>query len=296
MQDANIVTQVFLPLSLAFIMFSLGLALVADDFKRVLVQPKDFAIGALSQMVVLPAVAFLLVLVWPMEPALAVGVMIIAACPGGVTSNLMTHLARGDTALSVSLTAVISVVSVFTLPFIVGFSIVFLMDAATAPQIPVGRTIVGIFLITTVPVAIGMLVRHLRPAFALAFEPKLRVAAAILFVLIIIGAVLSERENIVSYFIQAGPVTLALNVIMMVLAYGLANVVGLGAPQRTAITLECGLQNGTLAIFVAATLIGNTAMMVPGGIYSLLMFATAGAFMIPAYRAGGTAQQAGAGD
>ncbi len=139
MQDANIVTQVFLPLSLAFIMFSLGLALVADDFKRVVVQPKDFAIGALSQMVVLPAVAFLLVLVWPMEPALAVGVMIIAACPGGVTSNLMTHLARGDTALSVSLTAVISVVSVFTLPLIVGFSIVFLMDAASAPQIPVGR-------------------------------------------------------------------------------------------------------------------------------------------------------------
>lgn len=285
MQEANIVTQVFLPLSLAFIMFSLGLALVADDFKRVMVQPKDFAIGALSQIIVLPAVALMLILVWPMEPALAVGVMIIAACPGGVTSNLMTHLARGDTALSVSLTAVISVVSVFTLPFIVGSSILFLMADEAAPEISAGRMILGVFLITTVPVAVGMLVRHLRPDPALTLEPKLRAAAAILFVVIIIGAVLSERENIVSYFIQAGPVTLALNVIMMLVAYGLAKVTGLGARQRTAITLECGLQNGTLAIFVAGTLIGNTAMMVPGGIYGLLMFATAGVFMFRTYRA-----------
>ncbi len=295
MHDGNIVTQVLLPISLAFIMFSLGLALVLDDFKRVIVQPKDFAVGALSQVVLLPAVAFLLVLLWPMEPALAVGVMILAACPGGVTSNLMTHLARGDTALSVSLTAVISVASVVTLPLIVGFAIVYLMDAETAPQLSVGRTVVGVFLITTVPVAIGMLVRHLQPAFAQAFEPRARVAASILFVLIILGAVLSERENLVSYFVQAGPVTLALNILMMVLAFGLANFFGVGAAQRTAITLECGLQNGTLAIFVAVTLIGNTTMMVPGGIYSLLMFATAGVFMVPAVRARKALQQASTG-
>ena len=205
----------------------------------------------------------------------------------------MTYLARGDTALSVSLTAVISVLSVFTLPLIVGYSIVFLMDAETAPQLSVGRTIVGVFLITTVPVAIGMAVRHLRPAFAMGFEPKARIAASVLFVLIILGAVLSERENLVSYFIQAGPVTLVLNIVMMALAFSLANLFGLGVPQRTAITLECGLQNGTLAIFVALTLIGNTAMMVPGGIYSLLMFATAGAFMIPAMRAERAGRRAG---
>ena len=295
MQDGNIVTQVFLPVSLAFIMFSLGLALVLDDFRRVVVQPKDFAVGALSQMVLLPAVAFLLVLVWPMQPALAVGVMILAACPGGVTSNLMTHLARGDTALSVSLTAVISVLSVFTLPLIVGFSIEFLMDAESAPPLSVGRTIVGVFLITTVPVAIGMAVRHVLADFAKAFEAKARIAAAVLFVVIILGAVLSERENLVGYFVQAGPVTLALNVVMMALAFALAKLFRVGGAQRTAITLECGLQNGTLAIFVAVTLIGDTTMMVPGGIYSLLMFATAGAFMLPAYRVGKTLREADAG-
>ncbi len=285
MEDGNFVTQVLLPVSLAFIMFSLGLALVLDDFKRVVVRPRDFAVGAFSQIIVLPAVAFVLVLVWPMDPALKVGVMILAACPGGVTSNLMTYLARGDTALSVSLTAVISVVSVVTLPLIVGASIVFFMDAETAPEMSVGGTIVGVFLITTVPVAIGMALRHRWPAFAATFERRARIVATVLFVLIIIGAILSERENLVSYFIQAGPATLVLNLVMMAIAFTLAIVLRLGVPQRTAITLECGLQNGTLAIFVAVTLLGSTAMSVPGGIYSLLMFATAGAFMVPAIRA-----------
>ena len=285
MEDGNIVTQVLLPVSLAFIMFSLGLALVLDDFKRVVVRPKDFAVGAFSQIVLLPAVAFGLVIAWPMDPALKVGVMILAACPGGVTSNLMTYLARGNTALSVSLTAVISVISVVTLPLIVGFSIVLFMDAETAPEMSVGRTIVGVFLVTTVPVAIGMALRHLRSGLARAFERRARIVATGLFVLIVLGAILSERENLLSYFIQAGPVTLVLNLVMMALAFALAVLFGLGIRQRTAITLECGLQNGTLAIFVAATLLGNTAMSVPGGIYSLLMFATAGAFMIPAIRA-----------
>ena len=281
MEDGNIVTQVLLPVSLAFIMFSLGLALVLDDFKRVVVRPKDFAVGAFSQIVLLPAVAFGLVIAWPMDPALKVGVMILAACPGGVTSNLMTYLARGDTALSVSLTAVISVISVVTLPLIVGFSIVLFMDAETAPEMSVGRTIVGVFLVTTVPVAIGMALRHLRSGFARAFERRARIVATGLFVLIVLGAILSERENLLSYFIQAGPVTLVLNLVMMALAFALAVLFGLGIRQRTAITLECGLQNGTLAIFVAATLLGNTAMSVPGGIYSLLMFATAGGLHDP---------------
>lgn len=284
MQDGNVVTQILLPLSLAFIMFSVGLELTIADFKRVAVQPKDFFIGALSQVVLLPAVAFLLVSVWPLDPALAVGVMIIAACPGGVTSNLMTYLARGDTALSVSLTAIISLLSVVTLPLIVGFSIVYLMNAASAPDISIGRTVIGVFIITTVPVAIGIAVKRYAPVFAKTFEAKARIVASVLFVVIILGAVASERANIVDYFVQAGPATLALNVIMMALAYGLARFTGLGRPQRTAITLECGLQNGTLAIFVALTLIGNTTMMVPGGIYSLLMFVTSGVYMLATMR------------
>lgn len=283
MQDGNIVTQVFLPLSLAFIMFSLGLALVAADFKRVLVQPKDFIIGAISQVILLPAIAFGLVSVWTLEPALAVGVMILAASPGGVTSNLMTHLAKGDTALSVSLTAVISLLGVVTLPIIVGFAITNFMGAA-APEISVLRISGGVFAITVVPVIIGMAVRYFWTDFAIGFERMANIIASVLFVVIIIGAVLSVRDNIVAYFVAAGPITLALNVVMMVVAFFIANITGLGVRQRTAITLECGLQNGTLTIFVAVTLIGNQTMMVPGGIYSLLMFVTAGIYLLPMFR------------
>lgn len=279
MQSTNVVTQVVLPISLAFIMLTLGLALRWADFKRVAVQPKDFFVGAVSQVILLPLVAFALVSLWPIEPALAVGVMILAACPGGVTSNLLTHLARGDTALSVSLTAVISVVSVLTLPFIVGFSIVHFMDAASAPRLDVIETIAGVFVITTVPVVVGMIIRHFAPRTASASERVARHIATVLFVLIVLGAIYSERANIVDYFIQAGPVTLVLNVVMLVLAFALGLLFRLGLPQRTAITLECGLQNSTLAIFVGATLLENTTMIVPGGIYGLIMFVTAGIYM-----------------
>ncbi len=279
MQEVNIVTQIFLPLSLAFIMFSLGLELTIADFKRVAIQPKEFIIGTISQMLLLPMVAFGLLSVWPMEPALAVGVMIIAACPGGVTSNLLTYLARGDTALSISLTAIISLLAVFTLPFIVGFSINYFMEGATASEISIGKTILGVFAITTVPVIIGMFVKQIMPLFADKFERSARIIASVLFVVIIIGAVLAEKENIVEHFKQAGLVTLVLNLVMMFLAAFLSKVSGLGGRQYIAITLECGLQNGTLAIFVAVTLIGNKTMMVPGGIYSLIMFASAIAYL-----------------
>ena len=279
MENGNAITQIFLPVSLAFIMFSVGLELAVKDFKRVGVQPKDFVIGALSQMVLLPLVAFGLLSFWTIEPALAVGVMIIAACPGGVTSNLMTYLARGDTALSVSMTAIISLLAVVTLPFIVSFSIAHFMDAATAPELSIGKTVLGVFAITTVPVIIGMVVKRYAPVFAQKFERIARIVASVLFIVIIAGAILAEKENIVDYFMQAGPVTLSLNLIMMALALTIARMSRLGVPQQTAITLECGLQNGTLAIFVALTLIGSTTMMIPGAIYSLLMFPTALAYL-----------------
>jgi len=277
--QTNIVTQVILPISLAFIMFSLGLALAWADFKRVAVQPKEFFVGAFSQVILLPLVAFALVSVWPLKPELAVGVMILAACPGGVTSNLLTHLARGDTALSVSLTAVISVLTALTLPFIVVFSIVHFMDAATAPKLDIVQTVIGVFVITTVPVIVGMLVKRFAPRFADRFERRARRISTVLFILIVLGAIYTERANITDYFIQAGPVTLVLNVLMMVIAAGLGLLFAMGRRQRTAITLECGLQNSTLAIFVGATLIGNTGMIVPGGIYGLVMFVTAGLYM-----------------
>lgn len=275
MENGNIITQIFLPLSLAFIMFSVGLELTIEDFKRVAFQPKDFIAGAFSQLILLPVVAFALLSVWSIEPALAVGVMIIAACPGGVTSNLMTYLARGDTALSVSLTAIISLLAVVTLPLIVSFSIIHFMEAATAPALSIKNTVIGVFAITTVPVIIGMTANRYAPAFARKFERFSRIIASVLFVVIIIGAIAAERANVADYIKQAGPVTLSLNLIMMALALFIARVGRLGDRQKTAVTLECGLQNGTLAIFVAATLIGSKTMMVPGAIYSLLMFPTA---------------------
>ncbi|MCP4526814.1 MAG: bile acid:sodium symporter family protein [Aestuariibacter sp.] len=279
MENGNAITQIFLPLSLAFIMFSVGLELAIDDFKRVAIQPKGFVVGAFSQVIALPLVAFGLLSFWSIEPALAVGVMIIAACPGGPTSNLMTYLARGDTALSVSLTVIISLLAVVTLPLIVSFSIVHFMDAASAPELSVGKTVLGVFVITTVPVMIGMVVKRFASAFAGRFERTARIVASVLFVVIVAGAILAGRDNVVDYFKQAGPVTLTLNLVMMALAISIAKIGRLGAAQQTAITFECGLQNGTLAIFVAATLIGSTAMMIPGAIYSLLMFPTAIAYL-----------------
>lgn len=275
MESGNALTQIFLPVSLAFIMFSVGLELTFEDFKRVAVQPKDFIVGAISQILVLPFVAFGLLSIWSLDPALAVGVMIIAACPGGVTSNLMTYMARGDTALSVSLTAVISLLAVLTLPLIVSFSIMHFMDSSNAPDLSIVNTVLGVFAITTVPVILGMGVKLKSPAFAEKFERIARIIASVLFVVIIVGAILAERNNIVDYFRQAGPLMVSLNIIMMILAISLAKIAGLGARQKIAITFECGLQNGTLAIFVAATLIGSKAMMIPGAIYSLVMFPTA---------------------
>ena len=285
MSTENIITQYFLPISLGFIMLSVGLELTVGDFKRVLKQPKGFITGALSQVLLLPAVAFVLVSLSGLSSALAVGVMIIAACPGGVTSNLLTYLARADTALSVSLTAIISLFSVLTLPIIVGGSIIHFMDAGEAPSVSIGRSVIGIFLITALPVAVGITINRFAPAFAAAFEKRARHVATFLFIIIIAGAIYSERANVADYLAQAGMVTLCLNVAMIAISTALARIAGLDRRQGTAITMECGLQNGTLAIFVALTLLGNREMMIPGAIYSLIMFPTALAYLFfPARR------------
>ena len=189
MENVDIIKEIVLPISLAIIMFSVGLPLTTADFKRVAVQPKDFMIGAISQIILLPLVAFILLSIWDIQPALAVGVMIIAACPGGATSNMLTYLARGDTALSVSLTAIISLLSLLTLPVIVSYSINFFMGASTAQELSVGTMILKIFLITTVPVIMGMMIRNFAPKFAAKWEPFVRVFATLLFVLVIAGAV-----------------------------------------------------------------------------------------------------------
>ncbi len=270
----GIVTDVVLPLALAFIMFALGLGLTFADFARVAKQPRDFLVGAACQIILLPVVAFALVSIWPLEPALALGVMIIAAAPGGVTSNLLTAYARGDVALSISLTAVISLLSVVTIPIIVVFAYTQLMGGA-GKEISVAETAISVFVIVTVPAVIGLLVRRFAEGFALRFEPIARHVSTGLFVLVLAGAIFQERDNIVSYFAQAGLVTLTLNVVMMVLAYYVARLFAGGQAQRVTISIECGLQNGTLAIAVATLLFDGGLAVIPAGTYSLIMFATA---------------------
>ena len=271
----GIITDIVLPVALAFIMFALGLGLTFADFARVARQPRDFLIGVASQLILLPAVAWLLVSVWSLPPELALGVMIIAAAPGGVTSNILTALARGDVALSISLTAVISLVCVVTIPLIVVFAHDRLMDGSATGEVSVAKTAISVFVIVTLPVTIGLLLRHCAAGFSRRVEPAVRHISTVLFIIVLAGAIYQERANIVTYFAQAGLITMTLNVVMMVLAYCIARLFASGPRQRITISMECGLQNGTLAIAVAAILFGGGLVAVPAATYSLIMFATA---------------------
>ena len=270
----NIVTDVILPLALAFIMFVLGLGLTGADFLRVIKQPRDFFIGAFSQIILLPIIAFILVKIWPISPELAIGVMIIAAAPGGVTSNLLTSFARGDVALSISLTAIISLLCVITIPFIILTSVELLGGSSLSSDISLLSMSRDMFLIVTMPVVLGMLLRKFLAGAALKFEPIAKKISILLFVLVLLGAVAAERENVASYFAQAGLITLVLNIIMMVVAYYVAQMLASGIEQKKCITIECGLQNGTLAIFVATSIFGGGMYVIPAATYSLIMFAT----------------------
>ncbi len=267
----GLVFDVILPLALAFIMFSLGLGLTGADFARIARQPRDFIVGAASQLILLPLVAFGLLSIWSVPPEIALGVMIIAAAPGGATSNILTAFGRGDVALSVSLTAVISLVCVLTIPLIVVFAYEYFIGGE-AGDVSVARTAISVFLIVTIPVLLGMAVRRFAPHFSQSFEPKARIAAMVLFALVLLGAIIGQRDNIVAYFAQAGLITLTLNVVMMTLAYIIAAFLASGPKQRIAITVECGLQNGTLAIAVATVLFGGGLATVPAATYSLIMF------------------------
>ena len=281
----GIVVDVFLPLALAFIMFALGLGLTGKDFLRVIRQPRDFFVGALLQIIFLPIIAFILVKVWPIAPELAIGVMIIAAAPGGVTSNLLTSFAKGDVALSISLTAIISLLCVITIPFIVLTSATLLTESNISQDISLVSMSRDMFLIVTVPVILGMLFRKFVSDMASTFEPMAKKISTLLFVLVLLGAIAAERENIISYFAQAGLVTLILNVVMMAIAYFAAQSLASGTEQKICITIECGLQNGTLAIFVATSIFGGGMYVIPAATYSLIMFGTSLIFVYLVRRA-----------
>ena len=270
----NIVTDIILPIALAFIMLVLGLGLTAQDFVRVIKQPRDFFIGLFSQVILLPIVAFLIIKIWSIAPELAIGVMIIAAAPGGVTSNLLTSFAKGDVALSISLTAIISLLCVFTIPFIVLTSAELLGKTEATNNVSLFNMTKDMFLIVTVPVILGMLFRKFVPNLSLKLEPTAKKISIVLFILVLLGAIAAERENVLSYFAQAGLITLTLNVLMMIIAFYVAQTFATGIKQKKSITIECGLQNGTLAIFVATSLFDGGVYVIPAAIYSLIMFAT----------------------
>ena len=266
----NIVTDIILPIALAFIMFSLGLGLTIADFSRILLKPKEFFVGFFSQILILPIVALILVLIWPLSPEIAVGLMIIAAAPGGATSNILTSFAKGDVALSISLTAVISILSVVTIPIVLSSSLS-ILGSNYFSDVSLLDVALRMFIIVTVPVILGIVCSN----FLSSFKNIAKNISTVLFFLVLLGAILAERENVISYFAQSGLVTLLLNVLMMFIAFFISKTLIENVSQQRAITLECGLQNGTLAIVVANVFFDGGAYLIPAATYSLIMYATA---------------------
>lgn len=278
--ESSFLTAVFLPLALFIIMLGMGLGLTLDDFKRILVEPKAVILGLIAQLIMLPLVGFLLASLFPLSPELAVGVMILAACPGGPTSNLITYLAKGNVALSITLTAISSLITVFTIPLVVNIATTtFVGDAATL-QLPFLSTVLQIAVITLFPVSLGMILHNKTPGFAAKVEKWVKWLSLFFLGLIIVGLLIKERANVAGFFLQAGGVTFALIIITMVLGYAIATLTKLDHPSATAITVEVGIQNGTLAIAIASapTFLNNPTMAIPSAIYALLMFAISGIF------------------
>ncbi len=273
--QSSVLTELFLPFSLAVIMFGMGLSLRVEDFKRILIYPKAVGIGLLNQLIILPVLAFGIAKAFQLPPELAVGLMILAVCPGGATSNLITHLAKGDAALSITLTACSSVITVFTIPFLVNYSIGYFIPGGEAQQLEVVGTVVSVLFITLIPVALGMITLAKAPALAQKWDQPFRKISTVFFVIIVLAAILKERDNLVQYFIEAGPAALALNLSTLAVSFAMAKWTGLPFRQGLTIAIESGIQNGTLGITIAATLLVNSVMSIPSAIYSLLMFGTA---------------------
>ena len=269
--QADLLTKVLLPLSLFLIMFGLGLSLHLSHFKEVLTSPKAIAIGLIGQLLLLPVLAFVVASVMQLQPEFAVGLLIISLAPSGVTSNIFTYLFKGDVSLSISLTAIVSLVTPFTIPLVVGLLMEHFMGASTALELPLLKTIVQLLVITLIPVMLGMFVLSHRPLLAGKIEQALKWYSVLFLLLIITLIVHKNADNMASFFAQAGLPTLILNMMVLALGYQLASRAGLSVRQTICISFEIGIQNGTLALVVAGTLIGSPTMMIPAVTYSLIM-------------------------
>tara|TARA_A100001035_G_C27667505_1_gene446764 strand:- start:27 stop:875 length:849 start_codon:yes stop_codon:yes gene_type:complete len=269
----EIVTKIA-PIALALIMLGLGLGLTVKDFKKVLTTPKNFLVGIVCQLILLPIIAYLINLVLKLPAEIALGLMIIASAPGGVTSNVLTKFANGDVALSISLTAVGSLISIISVPFIVFTSADLLNITEMSKEITMTGIAIKMALVVTVPVIFGMIIRSFADNFISSNLKMINKITGLLFIIVFIAVWVEERENIFNYLAQAGTAVLALNIIMMILAFYIAKFFASGIPQKKCISLECGLQNGTLAVFVATQIFDNVAYVVPTAAYALIMYIT----------------------
>ncbi len=271
---------IILAISLIIIMFGMGLSLVKEDFTRLLKKPRAVIIGLLNQIILLPLIAFLLPTALGVSTEIAIGIMVLAACPGGPTSNLITHLAKGDTGLSVSLTSANSLITIFTIPFIVDFALTYFSDAQEVIQIDKLKTIAQIFIIVIIPVSLGMLLKRSKPAFADKMNKPVKIASGLVLFLVIIGLILKKKADLIPYLQQAGIAALVLNLATMFVGYTTAKLAKLGPAQSITISIESGIQNGTMAIAIASGILMNENYAIAPAVYSLIMFVTGGFLIV----------------
>ena len=280
MDITSIIGQILLPISLAIIMFGMGLSLVSGDFTRLFTYPKAVLVGLCNQLMFLPLIGFTIVVLFGLKPSMAIGVMIISICPGGPTSNLITQVSRGNIGLSVTLTALSSLITVFTIPILLSkFIAYFSGDTDVVIQIPILETMLQILVITVIPVSIGMMIRKRREAFALRMEKPMRTASTVLFVIIFLIIIIANKDNLIQAIKEVGLPTLLLNLSTMGLGYLSAKLFGITGKSQISITIESGIQNGTLAFVIATTMLNNLEMGLPTGAYSIWMFLTGGILM-----------------
>jgi BASS family bile acid:Na+ symporter len=273
----SIATDLFLPIALGIIMLGLGLSLTMEDFKRVAKYPKAMTVALGCQMILLPALCFFLVNVFGLEPALAVGLMLLAASPGGATANLYSHLSDGDVALNISLTAINSVLTLFTLPLIVNFSLDYFMDSGQYVPMQFSK-VLEVFAIVLIPVTIGMFIKNKFAGFASRMEKPVKIASALILIIIIVSVTIREKQLLADYFTVLGLPILLFNLLSLAAGYFIPRLLNIERKQSIAIGMEIGIHNGTLAIYIALSVLANSSMAVPPAVYSLLMFFTAALF------------------
>lgn len=277
---ADLISSVILPLGLAFIMFTLGVGLAVGDFKRVFKYPLAFSVGVLCHFVLLPLMGYAVITLFDVTGAMAVGFMIIAACPTGTTSNLLTYHARADVALALSFTAFAGIASIFTVPLILSWSIAHFMADSPNINFPYGMVMGQIFIILGLPVGLGMLLRAKAPVFTHRFQAKMSLAATLLFVVIVLAAVSKNMPALKEHGLTLAPMVFAINITMLLVGFGLTKLAGAPLRQAATVGIESSVQNGTLAIVIATSILMNDVMALPGAVYSVLMYVTGIAFVV----------------